>query len=129
MLIMLTLTSLCVLPPPPLPLPALIPRPAAQFDDPPLYLCLKLRHAKRPDSDSCPMTSYAKTAFKPEYWFSIPKDKLVACLFLNNIHAHAHVWRLQCTCTCTQNYMYIIQCFRNVLRTECGDRRLLVKYK
>ncbi|KAJ8322197.1 hypothetical protein KUTeg_000668 [Tegillarca granosa] len=55
----------------------LIPRPAQKFEDPPLYLCLKLgKPINREVSQTCPIEAYNKLKKKPEYWFSIPRDKV-----------------------------------------------------
>jgi len=55
--------------------PELIPRPATLYEDPPLYLCLKIgRPLNKAVSKTCPIESYTKR-HKPEYWFSIPRDK------------------------------------------------------
>ncbi|KAK2171656.1 hypothetical protein NP493_1048g00055 [Ridgeia piscesae] len=54
----------------------LIPRPATLYEDPPLYLCLKIgRPLNKAVSKTCPIESYTKR-HKPEYWFSIPRDKV-----------------------------------------------------
>jgi hypothetical protein len=55
----------------------LIPRPARQYDDPPLYLCLKVGHPiNKAVSKTCPVESYMKKKPKPEYWFSIPRERV-----------------------------------------------------
>ncbi|XP_048250781.1 oxidation resistance protein 1-like isoform X3 [Haliotis rufescens] len=55
----------------------LIARPAARSEDPPLYLCLRVGHPKNKEvSQTCPIESYRATKKKPEYWFSIPRDKV-----------------------------------------------------
>jgi len=55
----------------------LIPRPATLYEDPPLYLCLKIgRPVNRKVSKTCPIESYMKNRKKPEYWFSIPRDNV-----------------------------------------------------
>ena len=54
----------------------LIPKPARLYEDPPLYLCLKVgRPINKRVSQTCPIESYMKKKTKPEYWFSIPRDK------------------------------------------------------
>ncbi|KAL5013835.1 hypothetical protein ScPMuIL_008105 [Solemya velum] len=55
----------------------LIPRPALCYEDPPLYLCLCLGNPINKEvSKTCPIQSYAKKKKKPEYWFSIPRNKV-----------------------------------------------------
>ncbi|CAD5114508.1 DgyrCDS3632 [Dimorphilus gyrociliatus] len=55
----------------------LIPRPAAQYEHPPLYLCLKIgKPLNKRVSEACPFESYGRKRKKPEYWFSIPRDKV-----------------------------------------------------
>ncbi|XP_064652642.1 nuclear receptor coactivator 7-like isoform X7 [Lineus longissimus] len=55
----------------------LIPRPAKQFEDPPLYLCLKVGiPLKGRQSGTCPIEAYSRKRKKPEYWFSIPREKV-----------------------------------------------------
>ncbi|XP_071512192.1 nuclear receptor coactivator 7 isoform X2 [Panulirus ornatus] len=54
----------------------LIPKPATSCEDPPLYLCLRMG---KPDGKSIPKStpvmSYGKKRMRPEYWFSIPKNR------------------------------------------------------
>ncbi|ESO96354.1 hypothetical protein LOTGIDRAFT_176599, partial [Lottia gigantea] len=53
----------------------LIPKPQSGFDDPPLYLCLRVGQPKFKEvSQTCPIESYRGNKKKPEYWFSIPRD-------------------------------------------------------
>ncbi|XP_021364268.1 oxidation resistance protein 1-like isoform X2 [Mizuhopecten yessoensis] len=55
----------------------LIPKPAATFDDLPLYLCLRLgMPINKEISQTCPIQAYGKGRKKPEYWFSIPREKV-----------------------------------------------------
>ncbi|XP_067666112.1 nuclear receptor coactivator 7-like isoform X3 [Haliotis asinina] len=55
----------------------LIARPATRSEDPPLYLCLRVGHPKNKEvSQTCPIESYRATKKKPEYWFSIPREKV-----------------------------------------------------
>ncbi|KAK3087028.1 hypothetical protein FSP39_000610 [Pinctada imbricata] len=55
----------------------LIPRPATTFEDPPLYLCLRLgKPINKNVSQTAPIQAYSKKKKKPEYWFSIPRDKV-----------------------------------------------------
>jgi len=54
----------------------LIPKPAVSYDDPPLYLCIRLGKPIRGEvSQTCPIAAYSKQKKKPEYWFSIPRVK------------------------------------------------------
>lgn len=54
----------------------LIPRPARACPDPPLYLRLRMG---RPTGKSMPLPtsvmSYGKNKLRPEFWFSIPKNR------------------------------------------------------
>lgn len=56
--------------------PELIPRPARACPDPPLYLRLRMG---RPIGKSMPLPtsvmSYGKNKLRPEFWFSIPKNR------------------------------------------------------
>nr|XP_022295152.1 oxidation resistance protein 1-like isoform X3 [Crassostrea virginica] len=55
----------------------LIPRPAMGVEDPPLYLCLHLgKPLNKSVSDTAPIQAYNKKKKKPEYWFSIPREKV-----------------------------------------------------
>nr|CAH7760998.1 unnamed protein product [Callosobruchus chinensis] len=55
----------------------LIPRPARPSDDPPLYLRLRMgKPADRPIPRSTPLMSYGKKKMRPEYWFSVPKNRV-----------------------------------------------------
>lgn len=54
----------------------ILPRPARLYDDPPLYLCLKVGiPTNKRISKTCPIEAYLKNKRKPEYWFSIPREK------------------------------------------------------
>ncbi|XP_050691477.1 oxidation resistance protein 1-like isoform X5 [Eriocheir sinensis] len=54
----------------------LIPKPATSCEDPPLYLCLRMgKPANRRIPKSTPVMSYGKKRMRPEYWFSIPKNR------------------------------------------------------
>ncbi|XP_068222738.1 oxidation resistance protein 1 isoform X9 [Palaemon carinicauda] len=54
----------------------LIPKPAASCEDPPLYLCLKMgKPAGKSIPKSTPVMSYGKKRMRPEYWFSIPRNR------------------------------------------------------
>lgn len=55
----------------------LIPRPARSCEDPPLYLRLRMgKPLDRPIPHSTPLMSYGKKKMRPEYWFSIPKNRV-----------------------------------------------------
>ncbi|XP_062595745.1 oxidation resistance protein 1-like isoform X1 [Saccostrea cucullata] len=55
----------------------LIPRPAVAAEDPPLYLCLHLgKPVNKHVSETAPIQAYTKKKKKPEYWFSIPREKV-----------------------------------------------------
>lgn len=55
----------------------LIPKPAVSYEDPPLYLCIRLgKPIKGEVSQTCPIAAYNKQKKKPEYWFSIPREKV-----------------------------------------------------
>lgn len=54
----------------------LIPRPAVAAEDPPLYLCLHLgKPLNKSVSGTAPIQAFSKMKKKPEYWFSIPREK------------------------------------------------------
>ncbi|XP_024080710.1 nuclear receptor coactivator 7 isoform X3 [Cimex lectularius] len=55
----------------------LIPRPARSCEDPPLYLRLRMgkpKDKKIPKSSA--IMSYGKKRMRPEYWFSVPREKV-----------------------------------------------------
>lgn len=55
----------------------LIPRPVHTFEEPP-PLYLRLRMGKPKDKKipkSTPIMSYGKKKMKPEYWFSVPRNR------------------------------------------------------
>lgn len=54
----------------------LIPRPAKACQDPPMYLRLRMGR-KLGKTSPLPnnVMSYGKNKLRPEYWFSIPKNK------------------------------------------------------
>ncbi|XP_044743492.1 oxidation resistance protein 1 isoform X3 [Chrysoperla carnea] len=55
----------------------LIPRPARSCEDPPLYLRLRMgKPSNRPIPRSTPLMSYGKKKMRPEYWFSVPKNRV-----------------------------------------------------
>ena len=54
----------------------LIPKPAQPCEAPPLYLRLRMgKPVERKMPMTTPIMSYGKKKMKPEYWFSIPRDK------------------------------------------------------
>lgn len=54
----------------------LIPRPARSCDDPPLYLRLRMgRPANKAVPRSTPLMSYGRKRMRPEYWFSVPRNR------------------------------------------------------
>jgi len=54
----------------------LIPKPAQPCEAPPLYLRLRMgKPLNRKTPMTTPIMSYGKKKMKPEYWFSIPRDK------------------------------------------------------
>ncbi|CAG0885014.1 unnamed protein product [Darwinula stevensoni] len=55
----------------------LMPKPAKGCDDPPLYLCLRMGlPLDRKLPRGTPIMSYGKKQIQPEYWYSIPKDRV-----------------------------------------------------
>ncbi|XP_046393013.1 oxidation resistance protein 1 isoform X3 [Ischnura elegans] len=55
----------------------LIPRPARSCEDPPLYLRLRMGKPKdRKIPRSTPIMSYGKKKMRPEYWFSVPRNRV-----------------------------------------------------
>ncbi|CAH1133819.1 unnamed protein product [Ceutorhynchus assimilis] len=55
----------------------LIPRPARSCEDPPLYLRLKMgKPMNKKIPHSTPLMSYGKKKMRPEYWFSVPKNRV-----------------------------------------------------
>lgn len=55
----------------------LIPRPARSCEDPPLYLRLRMgKPLDKPIPKSTPLMSYGKKKMRPEYWFSVPKNRV-----------------------------------------------------
>lgn len=55
----------------------LLPRPVHTFEEPP-PLYLRLRMGKPKDKKipkSTPIMSYGKKKMKPEYWFSVPRNR------------------------------------------------------
>lgn len=55
----------------------LIPRPAHTFEEPaPLYLRLRMGKPKdKKIPKSTPIMSYGKKKMRPEYWFSVPRNR------------------------------------------------------
>ena len=61
----------------------LIPKPAQPCDAPPLYLRLRMgKPLNRKGGMTTPIMSYGKKNMKPEYWFSIPRDKYIKIITL-----------------------------------------------
>ncbi|XP_039295641.1 nuclear receptor coactivator 7 isoform X3 [Nilaparvata lugens] len=55
----------------------LIPRPAKCFEDPPLYLRLRMgKPLNKKIPKSTPVMSYGKKKMRPEYWFSVPRERV-----------------------------------------------------
>ncbi|XP_063973683.1 nuclear receptor coactivator 7 isoform X4 [Diachasmimorpha longicaudata] len=55
----------------------LIPRPARSCEDPPLYLRLRTGRPKdKKIPQSTPIMSYGKKKLRPEYWFSVPRNRV-----------------------------------------------------
>ncbi|CAH0556672.1 unnamed protein product [Brassicogethes aeneus] len=55
----------------------LIPRPARSCEDPPLYLRLRMgKPMNKPIPKSTALMSYGKKKMRPEYWFSVPKNRV-----------------------------------------------------
>lgn len=53
----------------------LIPRPARACQDPPMYLRLRMGRLGKNTPLPTTVMSYGKNKLRPEYWFSIPKNK------------------------------------------------------
>lgn len=54
----------------------LIPRPARACADPPMYLRLRMgRETGKNVPLPTTVMSYGKNKLRPEYWFSVPKNK------------------------------------------------------
>ncbi|KAF5287958.1 hypothetical protein FQA39_LY15596 [Lamprigera yunnana] len=65
----------------------LIPRPARSCDDPPLYLRLRMgKPLDKPIPRSTPLMSYGKKKMRPEYWFSVPRNRV------DDLYCFIHVW-------------------------------------
>lgn len=59
------------------------PRKSQAYPDPPLYLCLRLGTPQNKNVfHNYPIESYGKRKKKPEYWFSIPREKWVLIFFI-----------------------------------------------
>ncbi|XP_075236666.1 TLD domain-containing protein mustard isoform X1 [Lycorma delicatula] len=55
----------------------LIPRPARSCEDPPLYLRLRMgKPINKKIPKSTPVMSYGKKKMRPEYWFSVPRERV-----------------------------------------------------
>ncbi|CRK99248.1 CLUMA_CG012679, isoform B [Clunio marinus] len=70
----------------------LIPRPARACQDPPMYLRLRMgRQIGKTTPLPTTVMSYGKNKLRPEYWFSIPKNKVDELYkFLNGWVAHIY---------------------------------------
>ncbi|XP_069180610.1 oxidation resistance protein 1 isoform X8 [Procambarus clarkii] len=67
----------------------LIPKPATSCEDPPLYLCLRMgKPACKRIPKSTPVMSYGKKRMRPEYWFSIPKNRSDELFHFFQLWAH-----------------------------------------
>ncbi|XP_017753691.1 PREDICTED: nuclear receptor coactivator 7 isoform X8 [Eufriesea mexicana] len=65
----------------------LIPRPAHSCEDPPLYLRLRTGRPKdKKMPRSTPIMSYGKKKLRPEYWFSIPRNRV------DDLYRFIHAW-------------------------------------
>ncbi|XP_076760170.1 TLD domain-containing protein mustard isoform X3 [Xylocopa sonorina] len=65
----------------------LIPRPAHSCEDPPLYLRLRTGRPKdKKIPRSTPIMSYGKKKLRPEYWFSIPRNRV------DDLYRFIHAW-------------------------------------
>uniref|UniRef100_A0A1Y1KL46 Oxidation resistance protein 1 n=1 Tax=Photinus pyralis TaxID=7054 RepID=A0A1Y1KL46_PHOPY len=65
----------------------LIPRPARSCDDPPLYLRLRMgKPIDKPIPRSTPLMSYGKKKMRPEYWFSVPRNRI------DDLYSFIQVW-------------------------------------
>lgn len=63
----------------------LIPRPARACQDPPMYLRLRMgRQLGKSTPLPTTVMSYGKNKLRPEYWFSIPKNKYVLAILKTN---------------------------------------------
>ncbi|KOC59759.1 Oxidation resistance protein 1 [Habropoda laboriosa] len=65
----------------------LIPRPAHSCEDPPLYLRMRTGRPKdKKIPRSTPIMSYGKKKLRPEYWFSIPRNRV------DDLYRFIHAW-------------------------------------
>ncbi|XP_043472951.1 oxidation resistance protein 1 isoform X4 [Leptopilina heterotoma] len=65
----------------------LIPRPARSCEDPPLYLRLRTGRPKdKKIPRSTPIMSYGKKKLRPEYWFSVPRNRV------DDLYKFIHAW-------------------------------------
>ncbi|KAK2583744.1 hypothetical protein KPH14_009661 [Odynerus spinipes] len=65
----------------------LIPRPARSCEDPPLYLRLRTGRPKdKKIPRSTPIMSYGKKKLRPEYWFSVPRNRV------DDLYRFIHAW-------------------------------------
>ncbi|XP_065214765.1 nuclear receptor coactivator 7 isoform X8 [Planococcus citri] len=65
----------------------LIPRPARSCEDPPLYLRLRMGKPKnRRIPKTTPIMSYGKKKMRPEYWFSVPRNRV------DDLYKFLNIW-------------------------------------
>ncbi|XP_059486353.1 nuclear receptor coactivator 7 isoform X2 [Neocloeon triangulifer] len=65
----------------------LIPRPARPSEDPPMYLRLLMgKPINKRVSKSTPIMSYGKKKMRPEYWFSVPRNRV------DDLYQFIQVW-------------------------------------
>ncbi|CAG0903942.1 unnamed protein product, partial [Cyprideis torosa] len=69
----------------------LMPKPSQAFDDPPMYLCLRMGKPKGERIPrKVPLMSYGKRRICPEYWFSVPKRRT------EDLYRFLLLWLPQC---------------------------------
>lgn len=90
----------------------LIPRPARSCEDPPLYLRLKMgKPMNKKIPHSTPLMSYGKKKMRPEYWFSIPKNRV------DELYKFIQAWVPQLYGELDEEkvrkiyYLYLYECF------------------
>ncbi|XP_034176829.1 TLD domain-containing protein mustard isoform X6 [Osmia lignaria lignaria] len=77
----------------------LIPRPARSCEDPPLYLRLRTGRPKdKKIPRSTPIMSYGKKKLRPEYWFSVPRNRV------DDLYRFIHAWVPQLYGELDENY-------------------------
>ncbi|KAK7602830.1 hypothetical protein V9T40_006804 [Parthenolecanium corni] len=65
----------------------LIPRPARSCEDPPLYLRLRMgKPLNRRIPKTTPIMSYGKKKMRPEYWFSVPRNRV------DDLYKFLNIW-------------------------------------